>query len=340
MVHGEELGLASESKSVAVGDALPHQGGSPGCDGLSSVSLFSSTDKHYRLAKWEQRVVMVVLRICAWCSIAITAGIVVILLSEAAPFFKEVSWRDFLFGTQWVPLFEPRSFGVLPIIWGTLLVSVGACFVSVPFGLGIAIFLSEFARPRTRSFLKPLIELLAGIPSVVFGYFALITITPGLQKIFPNIEVFNAFSASIVVGIMTVPMISSLSDDALRAVPRSLREAGYAMGATSFEVSLRVVLPAAISGVIASIILAFSRAIGETMAVTLAAGATPKLTMNFFESIQTMTAYIVQVSIGDTPHGSIEYHSLFAVALVLFLLTLVMNTIAGWVLKKTQISYN
>ena len=304
-----------------------------------SYSLYSSNDNHYRLSRLEQKVVYVVLFFCALISIITTFGIVFILLKEALAFFKQVSVSEFLLGTKWTPLFEPRSFGVLPIIWGTLLVSFGACLVSVPFGLGIAMFLSEFARPKTRAYLKPIIELLAGIPSVVFGYFALITITPILRVIFPDIEVFNALSASIVVGIMTVPMISSLSDDAFRAVPRSLREAGYAMGATSFEVTWSVVLPAAMSGVIASIILAFSRAIGETMAVTLAAGATPKLTLDFLQSIQTMTAYIVQVSMGDTAHGSIEYNSIFAVAMILFFLTLAINILAQFILKKTRISY-
>lgn len=305
----------------------------------TEYSLSHSKDRRYLLVRIEQIVISWVLRVCAYSSVALTALIIFTLFREAFYFFNEVSLGEFFLGGKWAPLFEPRSFGVLPIVWGTLLVSFGACFVSIPFGLGIALFLSEFARPRTRSVLKPIIELLAGIPSVVFGYFALITITPTLQWFFPQTEVFNALSASIVVGIMTVPMISSLSDDAFRAVPRSLKEAGYAMGATSFEVSMRVVVPAAMSGVMASIILAFSRAIGETMAVTLAAGATPKLTMNFLESIQTMTAYIVQVSLGDTPHGSIEYHSLFAVAIVLFALTWVMNMFSQWVLKKTQRSY-
>lgn len=280
------------------------------------------------------------LKICALLSVLVTAGIVVILVHETGYFFNKVSFLDFFLGGQWTPLFEPRSFGVLPIIWGTLLVSLGALCVSIPFGVGIAIFISEYARPKTRSILKPVIELLAGIPSVVFGYFALITITPALRELIPSTEMFNALAASIVVGIMTVPIIASLSDDALQAVPRALKEAGYAIGATSFEVSTRVVLPAAMSGVMASIILAFSRAIGETMAVTLAAGATPKLTLNLLESIQTMTAYIVQVSIGDTPHGSIEYHSIFAVALVLFFITLSMNITARWILKKTRISYH
>lgn len=305
----------------------------------TELSLIRSRDPSYRWARHEQKLVKVVLWLCALFSVWVTFGIVFILLKESRPFFNEVGLKNFLFGLHWAPLFEPREFGVLPILWGTLLVSLGASVISVPIGLGIAIFLSEFAWASTRSFFKPVIELLAGIPSVVFGYFALITITPALRVIMPSTEVFNALSAAIVVGIMTIPMISSLSDDALRSVPRSLREAGYAMGATPFEVTLQVVLPAAISGVIASIILAFSRAIGETMAVTLAAGATPKLTMNFLESIQTMTSYIVQVSMGDTPHGSIEYHSLFAVAIILFVITLSFNIIAEWILKKTRITY-
>lgn len=303
------------------------------------ISLVTSDDKSYRLARLEQRVVKSILWLCALFSVLVTFGIVFILVTESRHFFQEVPISEFFFGLQWTPLFEPRQFGVWPILWGTLFVSLGASVISVPVGLGIAIFLSEFAWPSTRSFFKPVIELLAGIPSVVFGYFALVTITPILRAIWPSTEVFNALSAAIVVGIMTIPMISSLSDDALRSVPRSLREAGYAMGATPFEVTLQVVLPAAVSGVVASVILAFSRAIGETMAVTLAAGATPKLTMNFFESIQTMTSYIVQVSMGDTPHGSIEYYSLFAVAGILFIITLSFNILAGWVLKKTRMSY-
>ena len=305
----------------------------------SEFSLVTSSDKSYRMAWLEQKLVKALLWLCALFSVLVTFGIVFILVSEARHFFAEVGFSDFFLGMKWAPLFEPREFGVLPIVWGTLLVSIGASVISVPVGLGIAIFLSEFAWPSTRSFFKPVIELLAGIPSVVFGYFALITITPALRVVLPSTEVFNALSAAIVVGIMTIPMISSLSDDALRSVPRSLREAGYAMGATPFEVTLQVVLPAAVSGVIASIILAFSRAIGETMAVTLAAGATPKLTMNFLESVQTMTAYIVQVSMGDTPHGTIEYYSLFAVAIVLFVITLSFNVIAEWILKKTRITY-
>lgn len=305
----------------------------------NSHPLDESGNTAYKAARLEQAVVRGVLKIAAYASIFITLSIVIILTSEAVGFFNEVGLAEFFLGKTWTPLFEPRSFGVLPIVWGTTLVSIGACFVSIPVGLSVAFYLSEYASPRTRKFVKPTIEILAGVPSVVFGYFALIIITPFLKTLMPETEVFNALSASIVVGIMTLPMVSSLSDDAFRAVPRSLREAGYALGATKLEVCYKVVLPAAASGVVASCILAFSRAIGETMAVTLAAGATPKLTLNFLESIQTMTAFIVQVSLGDTPHGSIEYKSIFAVAGVLFMMTLVVNMFALWVVKKTRRSY-
>jgi phosphate transport system permease protein len=305
----------------------------------NSHPLDESGNSNYKMAVWEQTAVKVVLKLSAVISVFVTAAILVILISETLGFFKEISVREFFLGTKWTPLFEPRHFGVLPIVWGTLLVSIGACFVSVPLGLAVAFYLSEYASTRTRKIVKPMVEILAGIPSVVFGYFALIVITPFIRTFIPEAEVFNALSASIVVGIMTLPLVSSLSDDAFRAVPRSLKEAGYALGATKLEVCYKVILPAAASGVVASVILAFSRAIGETMAVTLAAGATPKLTLNFLESIQTMTAYVVQVSMGDTPHGTIEYQSLFAVAFVLFAITLVVNMIAQWVVKKTMRNY-
>lgn len=305
----------------------------------NSHPLDESGNSKYKLAVLEQTAINFFLKLAAYISIFVTAGIVLILLTETLGFFKEVSFSEFFFGTKWTPLFSPRHFGVLPIVWGTILVSAGACLVSVPLGLSVAFYLSEYASPRARKFVKPLVEILAGIPSVVFGYFALIVITPLIRTFIPQTEVFNALSASIVVGIMTLPLISSLSDDAFRAVPRSLKEAGYALGATKLEVCYKVILPASSSGVIASIILAFSRAIGETMAVTLAAGATPKLTLNFLESIQTMTAYVVQVSLGDTPHGSIEYKSLFAVAFVLFIMTLIVNMAAQWVVKRTARNY-
>jgi phosphate transport system permease protein len=228
---------------------------------------------------------------------------------------------------------------VLPLVCGTLLITAGAALVAIPLGLGTGIYLSEYASNGLRGILKPILEILAGIPTVVYGYFALTFVTPQLAKVFPSIQVFNAASAAIVVGVMILPMIASLCDDALRAVPQSLRNAGYALGATRFEVATRVVLPGAFSGVLASFILALSRAIGETMAVTLAAGATPRLTLNPLESVQTMTAYIVQVSLGDTPAGSMAYLTVYAVGMLLFVITLGMNLLGHRVLRRFQEVY-
>lgn len=287
----------------------------------------------------SEQAIQAVLKIFAYSSIAVTVGIVIILLEESYSFFQEVPLADFLFGTRWTPLLEPRSFGVLPIVWGTLFVALGAMLIAVPFGLLVAIYLSEYAPLKVRMVLKPALELLAGIPSVVFGYFALIAVTPFLQSFFENVQVFNAASAAIVVGIMTLPIVASISDDSIRSVPSSFKESGYAMGATKAEVIMAIVLPASISGIIASFILAFARAIGETMAVTLAAGATPQLTVSPFESVQTITAYIVQVSSGDTPHGTLEYQSLFAAGVVLFVLVVGVNVIAQYVVKKMQRKY-
>jgi phosphate transport system permease protein len=231
-------------------------------------------------------------------------------------------------------LFQPSSFGVLPLVCGTLLIVVGAAVVAIPLGIGTGLFLSEYASDRLRGVLKPVLEILAGIPTVVYGYFALTFVTPQLARVFPSTQVFNAASGAIVVGVMILPMIASLCDDALRAVPQPLRHAGYALGATRFEVATRVVLPGALSGVLASFVLALSRAIGETMAVTLAAGATPKLTLNPLESIQTMTAYIVQVSLGDTPAGSIAYLTIYAVGMLLFVITLGLNLLGNRILRR------
>jgi phosphate transport system permease protein len=280
-----------------------------------------------------------VLFVCAFVSVGTTAAIIWILVREAWVFFQDVSPFAFFLGTRWTPLLEPRSFGVLPLVCGTALVVVGAALVSLPLGLASGIFLSEYASDRTRGILKPVLEILAGIPTVVYGYFALTFITPILMRILPETQIFNAASAALVVGIMILPMVASLCDDAFRAVPQSLRDAGYALGATDYEVSTQVVLPGALSGVLASFVLALSRAIGETMAVTLAAGATPKLTLNPLESIQTMTAYIVQVSLGDTPAGSIGYQTIFAVGILLFGITLGMNWLANRVLHRFREEY-
>ncbi|HUG41297.1 MAG TPA: phosphate ABC transporter permease subunit PstC [Longimicrobiales bacterium] len=272
-------------------------------------------------------------------SILTTLGIVVVLVSEAAGFFLEVSPWEFLTGTRWAPLIQPQSFGILPLLAGSFLVAVGAAVVALPVGTLIAIFLSEYAPNRLRKVVKPALEILAGIPTVVYGYFALTFVTPLIRQVVPQTDVFNAASASIVVGIMIIPLVSSLSEDAMSAVPQTLRQGAYALGATKYEVATRTVFPAALSGVLASFILALSRAIGETMAVTIAAGMTPKLTLNPFTSIETMTAYIVQVSMGETPYGTIEYRTIFAVGLVLFLITLSLNIASLLILKRFREVY-
>ena len=277
--------------------------------------------------------------ICAAISILTTISIVIVLVMESVSFFLEVSLFDFLTDTKWTPLLKPQHFGILPLLCGTMLVAVGSSLVSVPIGLGTAIFLSEYAPPRLREIVKPVVEILAGIPSVVYGYFAVVTISPFVRWLFPGTGVFNAASACIVVGIMTLPMIISLSEDALRAVPRSLRQGAYALGATKYDVTVQVVVPAAMSGIVASFLLAISRAIGETMAVTLAAGKTPTLTLNPLESVQTMTSYIVQISQGDTPAGTLEHRTLFAVGLSLFLVTLLINLLAQWFLSQVREKY-
>jgi len=289
-----------------------------------------------RLGEW---LIQRVLLLCVLVSILTTSGIILSLIIETVGFFREVSILEFLTSTQWTPLFEPAHFGVLPLVAGTLMVSIGASLVALPVGLATAIYLSEYAPDGLRRVVKPVLEVLAGIPTVVYGYFALTFVTPIIRYFVPSANVFNAASASIVMGIMILPMVSSLSEDAMVSVPRSLREAAYALGATRFEASTKVVVPSALSGIVASFILAISRAIGETMIVTLAAGATPRLTLNPFESIQTMTAYIVQVSLGDTPFGSIAYRSIFAVGISLFLITLAMNVLGNAVVRRYRDEY-
>ena len=293
-----------------------------------------------RFTRASERLIQVVLFGCAVVSIVTTFGIVWTLVRESAGFFSEVSPLEFLLGTRWAPLLEPTSYGALPLVGGTLLVAGGALLIAVPVGVGSALFLSEYAPGWFRAAIKPVLEILAGIPTIVYGFFAVVFITPSILKpLIPSTETFNAASAAIVVGVMIIPTIASLCDDAFQAVPRTLREAAFAMAATRLEVSTRVVLPAGLSGAIAAILLAFARAIGETMAVTLAAGATPKLTLNPLVSIQTMTSYIVQISLGDTPAGTIEYQSIFAVGLLLFLITLSINLIAQRVLSRFRSAY-
>ena len=292
-----------------------------------------------RRRDFEGRIVRLIFLTCALVSIATTVGIVVTLLRQSIGFFDEVSVWEFISGTRWTPVLIPQSFGVLPLVGGTLLVTAVAAAVGVPVGLATAIFLSEYAPDKLRRVIKPILEILAGIPTVVYGVFALTFVTPELQKILPDLIIFNALSAGLVMGLMITPMVSSLSEDAMLAVPRSLREAAYALGATRLEVALRVVVPAALSGIVAAFILAISRAVGETMLVTIAAGATPRLTINPLESIQTMTAFIVQLSLGETPHGSLEFNTIFAVGLLLFLITLVMNVAGYFVVRRWQERY-
>jgi len=292
-----------------------------------------------RRRHWQEEGIRVGLFLAAFLSVITTIVIIIVLARGAWSFIAEVPLIDFLFGTRWTPLLEPRSFGVLPLVCGTFLIVVGAAVVALPLGLASAIYLSEYASDKARNIIKPVLEILAGIPTVVYGYFAISFITPLLQKMFPSTQVFNAASASIVVGIMVLPMVASLCDDALRAVPQNLRDSAYALGATPFEVNARIVLPAALSGVVAAFVLAASRAIGETMAVTLAAGATPNLTLNPLESIQTMTAYIVQVSLGDAPAGTVAYRTLFAVGALLFVITLGANLFSHHVLKRFREVY-
>jgi len=297
----------------------------------------------------REKIISAILFLCGMFSVLITIGIIFSLFSETIGFFSrpEVSLLKFFTGTTWRPLASKISsdnFGVLPLITGTLLIAFISALISVPLGLGSAIFLSEFASERIRDIFKPVLEILAGIPSIVYGYFAISFITPIIRTVFENwfgveVSFFNALSASIVLGIMIIPTVASISEDALRAVPRSLREAGYSLGATRFEVITKVVVPAALSGITAAFILAFSRAVGETMAVTIAAGSTPQMTLNPLKSVQTMTAFIVQVSFGDAPSGTINGQSIFAVGATLFVMTFVMNVISDLVMKKFREEY-
>jgi phosphate transport system permease protein len=279
------------------------------------------------------------LLVCALLSIGTTVGIIVVLAVETIAFFREVSIVEFLLGTEWTPLFATPRFGVLPLVVGTTLVSLIAMIVSLPMGLLSAIYLSEYADPRIRRSIKPVLEILAGVPTVVYGYFALLFVTPVLQRFIPELSGFNALGPGIVMGIMILPLVSSLAEDAMQAVPRGLREGSYALGATRMQTSLRVVVPAAFSGITAAFILAASRAIGETMIVAIAAGQQPRLTWNPLVPIETMTAYIVQVSMGDTPQGTLEYRTIFAVGALLFLSTFVLNLASAWLRERFREEY-
>lgn len=289
--------------------------------------------------KVKEKIIEGLLFLCGAIGVLTTLGIIWVLLSESFDFFKHVSIIDFFTDTQWTPLFSEKHFGILPLITGTLLTSFIAISLALPFGLSIAIYLNEYAPKKFRHYIKPCLEILAAVPTVVYGYFALMVVTPLLQKIFPEMAGFNALSAGIVMGIMIIPLISSLSEDALFAVPKSLREASYGMGATRFQTSFKVLVPAASSGIIVSVILAISRAIGETMIVAIAAGQQPRLTGNPFVPIETITTYIVQVSMGDVARGSIEYQTIFAAGITLFALTFLLNNLSFWIKKHFQEKY-
>jgi phosphate transport system permease protein len=286
------------------------------------------TQRVLRRAKREEAFVRHLFFIFSLVAIFTTLGIIGMLFFESALFFRKVNVLSFLTDTQWTPLFYEKHFGILPLLCGTLLTTGIAVLVAAPLGILIAIFLSEYATPRTRNICKPILEVLAGVPTVVYGYFALLFVTPLLKRVIPSLAGFNALSPGIVMGIMILPLVSSLSEDAMHAVPQSLREAGYALGSTKFEVATKIVFPAAFSGVTASFILALSRAIGETMLVTIAAGSMPQLTLNPLVPVMTMTAFIATVSLGDVPAGTLEYQTIFAVGLVLFLFTFFLNLIA------------
>jgi phosphate transport system permease protein len=277
--------------------------------------------------------------LCAALSVLTTAGIIAVLAFETYEFLREVPILDFLTGTEWTPLFSNQQFGVLPLVVGTMLVSAIAMVVALPMGLLSAIYLSEYSPSGFRRVVKPVLEILAGVPTVVYGYFALTFVTPLLQQVFPTLSGFNALSPGLVMGLMILPLVSSLSEDAMRAVPQGLREGSYALGATRMQTALKVVVPAAFSGITAAFILAVSRAIGETMIVAIAAGQQPRLTGNPFVPIETMTAYIVQVSLGDTPQGTIEYRTIFAVGMLLFVMTFSLNLISTWLRERFREEY-
>jgi phosphate transport system permease protein len=289
--------------------------------------------------RWGEDVVKGVLALCAFVSVATTVGIVVALFAPAFEFFQQISLGDYLTETNWSPLFEPASFGVLPLVAGTMLVTLWACLVCIPFGLGAAIYLSEYARTRTRKLLKPALEILAGVPTVVYGYFALTFVTPLLRNVGLQVDIYNGLAAGLVMGVMLIPTVASISEDAMSAVPRDLRDGAYALGSTRLQVSTRIVVPAAISGIIASFVLAISRAIGETMIVLVAAGQQPNLTFDPRQTVETMTAFIAATGQGDTPTGSIEYKTIFAVGATLFVMTLVVNMISIRLVRRFREVY-
>ena len=291
------------------------------------------------MRKLNERIIEAGLALCGGLTILTTVGIIYVLFSESWGFFSRVSFFDFITDTEWTPLFTQKHYGILPLLSGTFIVTLISIIVALPVGLTIAIFLNEYAPKGFRQNVKPALEILAAVPTVVYGFFALTVVTPFLQVIIPGLGSFNALSAGIVMGIMIIPMVSSLSEDALFAIPKTLKEASYGMGATRFQTAFKVAVPAAASGIIVSVILAIGRAIGETMIVSIAAGQQPILTLDPRDAVETITAYIVQVSLGDVEHGSLEYQTIFAAGITLFLFTFILNNISFWMKKKYQERY-
>jgi phosphate transport system permease protein len=305
----------------------------------SDLCVVSDRLSRNALRNISERLIEGLLLAAAAVSVLTTLGIVYVLVSESIHFFSNVSIVDFLTDTQWTPLFDDAHFGIMVLVSGTVVSSVVALAVAIPMGTVIAIYLSEFANPKVREVAKPILELLGGIPTIVFGYFALLVVTPLLQIILPELPGFSLLSAGLVMGIMIVPYIASLSEDAMRAVPMSLREGAYAMGSTRLYTAIHVVVPAAISGLAASYILGISRAVGETMILAVAAGMQPNLTWNPMEPAATITSYIVQVALGDLPHGSIGYQTIFAAGLTLLLITLIFNILGQWLRARFRENY-
>lgn len=296
-------------------------------------------DNHKRRRNRNEILIKYSLMGLASISILTTIGIIYSLFSETIVFFQQVSIVEFFTSIQWSPSLDPRHYGIWPLVVGTAMIAIGSAMVAIPLGLGSAIFLSEYAKKKTRKVIKPILEVLAGIPSVVYGFFALTFITPILRDLIPSTKIFNAASASIAVGIMIIPLVASLSEDAMNSVPDSMRQGAYALGSTKFEVATKVVVPAALSGIASAFVLAISRAIGETMIVAIAAGQSPMLTFNPLDSIQTMTGFMVNVALGDIEFGSIEYKTVFAVGALLFVLTFGLNIIARRIVKKNKETY-
>ena len=308
---------------------------------LSSVTIRYKNYlmNHSQKRKIKETAIEAILLLCALFSVFITLSIVLLLSYESFGFFKEVSLKEFFTGTQWTPLFAEPKFGILPLVSGTLLTTGIAVALALPLGLLVAVYLSEFAPNKMREVIKPVLELLAAVPTVVYGYFALLFLTPILQRFIPDLSGFNALSPGIIMGIMIIPYVSSVSEDAMIAVPMHIREGSYAMGATKLQTAFKVIIPSAFSGIAAAFIIGISRAIGETMVVAIAAGGMPNLTANPLEPVQTLTAYIVQVSLGDAPHGTVEYKTIFAAGMTLFFMTLGFNILGFWLRKRIREVY-